>query len=589
MRLPRAKSFTRSVTPGLLLAGASLLALTSACAEAKDPAPGPQAGRAAGGTANAGAAGGGAAGTGGATAGTSGAFAGGAPPAAGAGGGAGGGAAGAAGNAGGAAGAAPGASGAGASASGASGASGSGGGAGIGSGTLTLSEFEVEPNPNMTISCFVSWTTAEPASSEVQFGEEGYEFRIRDEELVTNHRVLVIGMHAQKTYRIRAVSANRTGTGSADGTFMTGMLPSGITTPELTVDDFANAYPGWTLTNIQSVSSTTAKIVIYDQNGLPVWYFVHGTASDARGDVSTELLSDGVLVGPTSGVPARLVDLSGEVSWEGPPNSTQQLMSHFVYRTAGGNYVLNRELDKSVMNGSTRIDDQRLEEITPEREVVWSWNLFDHVEPSGSKEELCHGNNLTFDDAAGFLYYNCRWVGLFKIHRMSGDIEWRMGGTYDETSLGPGDFTFSPPDSQFSDAHEPDWSDDGTLLLLYDNGGYAGLGGGGGSQNFHSRIVEYRIDQTALTATRTFEFPGDFTVDAWYQDDWYTPFWGDADRLPNGNILVTAGVRSQSAASRIFEITREGKVVWELTFPTGGGGSYKAQRLVPPPLVEPMP
>jgi hypothetical protein len=256
-------------------------------------------------------------------------------------------------------------------------------------------------------------------------------------------------------------------------------------------------------------------------------------------------------------------------------------MSHFVFRPAGQNYVLNRELDKNVTNGNTRIDDQRLEEITSEHEVVWSWNLFDHVPPSGNKEELCHANHLRFDDAAGVLYYNCRWLGMLKIERATGEILWRLGGTYDETSLGPGDFTFSPPESQFSDAHEPEFQEDGTLLL-YDNGGYMQNG------PLRSRVLEYAIDETQRTATRTWEFPDDFPVDAWYREDWYTPFWGDADRLPNGNILITAGVRSQSVATRIFEVTRQGEVVWELTFPAGGG-SYKAERLAPPPLVESLP
>ena len=50
----------------------------------------------------------------------------------------------------------------------------------------------------MTISCFVSWTTAAAASSEVDFGETTYQFRIRDAAMVTAHRVLVIGMHAQR-------------------------------------------------------------------------------------------------------------------------------------------------------------------------------------------------------------------------------------------------------------------------------------------------------------------------------------------------------------------------------------------------------
>ena len=494
---------------------------------------------------------------------------------------------------GGAASSASGAGGAGAAAgSGGAGGAGTGGGAGaagsFGSGTLALTNLKIDPNPNMTISCFVSWTTPEPAASEVSFGEKDYAFRIRDATLVTDHRVLVIGMHAETAYKLRAFSGNAQGTGSAEGTFTTGKLPSALPLPKLQLDELPVEQKGWLLTNIQPASlSSPAIAVMYDEQGVPVWYFVQGTHGDTRGDVATELLpSNTVLVGPTSGEPGREVDLSGKVLWEGPANSNTVLMSHYVGKTSKGNYLLNYELDKAITNGSAKIDDQRLVEVTPKNDVVWSWNLFEHIEDSGTREELCHGNMLVLDEAADVLYYNCRWVGLFKIDRASGDVLWRMGGTYDKTSIGPGDFSFDPPESQFSDAHEPEFHADGTLLL-YDNGGFAQ--GGGSAQKYHSRIVEYKLDQTAKKATRTFEFPGDFTgVDSWYTDTWYSPYWGDADVLANGNILVTAGVRSASASSRFFEVSRQGKVVWELVVPANNG-VFKGQRLLPPPLVEKLP
>jgi hypothetical protein len=96
------------------------------------------------------------------------------------------------------------------------------------------------------------------------------------------------------------------------------------------------------------------------------------------------------------------------------------------------------------------------------------------------------------------------------------------------------------------------------------------------------------VDQTAKTATRTFEFPGSFAVDAWYTTQWYSPFWGGVARLANDNVLVTAGVRSAELSTRIFEVTRAGRVVWELTFPPNLG-SFQAQRLSPPPLVRTHP
>ena len=64
----------------------------------------------------------------------------------------------------------------------------------------------------------------------------------------------------------------------------------------------------------------------------------------------------------------------------------------------------------------------------------------------------------------------------------------------------------------------------------------------GNPHQYHSRAVEYKIDEASKTATLAWEFPGAFTVpDAWYTTNWYIPFWGDADRLANGNELVAAG------------------------------------------------
>ena len=59
-------------------------------------------------------------------------------------------------------------------------------------------------------------------------------------------------------------------------------------------------------------------------------------------------------------------------------------------------------------------------------------------------------------------------------------------------------------------------------------------------------------------------------------------FWGDVDRLPNGNFLVTAGIRSPTVEGRVFEVTKDdGKVVWEFRFPPDYG-VYRSDRFTPP-------
>jgi hypothetical protein len=277
------------------------------------------------------------------------------------------------------------------------------------------------------------------------------------------------------------------------------------------------------------------------------------------------------------------VSLAGDVLWEGPPNFLPLEQTHSFSQLSTGNYLLDTELPGTSQD-SPQIKDQLLQEIAPDLSVVWSWQLFNHVPKVSPRYELCHGNAVSVDEATNMAYFNCRYLGVFKIDRSSGDIVWRLGGTFDSTTLGPGDFTFDPPEAQFSDVHAPKFYADGRVLV-YDNGGFQNLPQG---TTYHSRVLEYQLDEVAMTAKRTFEFPGDFPGNDWYKNGWYTPVWGDADRQPNGNILITAGTRLATSATRIIEVTRAGEVVWELTFPKNIG-AYRAQRLSPPPLVERLP
>lgn len=472
---------------------------------------------------------------------------------------------------------------------------GSGGVAGSGTIPSGITGLTIEPNPNSVLSCIVTWTTDQAASSVVQFGVGGYQWEISDTTGTTDHRVVVIGMRREQAYSIKAISTNAGGSVEAEGEFTTGTLPANIPVGTVEINDTAASQPGWTLVNVQKGDgSTTARspappmAVMYDSEGEPVWYYIDGNVNDRGGAVSTQLTDVGVLIGPgwneslTTGTLPREVDFEGNVLWECPTSicGGNTSFSHHASKLPNGHYMLQEDYG----NGTT---SPRIHELDGDQEV-WSLDWVDLVPaPQGANGDWCHGNSVSADLDNDILYVNCRWVGFMKVNYSAKTKAWLIPASYGGSGLG--DFTFSPPDSQISDTHDPEFHADDNTVLFFDNGGYGTGAQGGSTAQYRSRAVEYKIDETAMTATLNWEFPGSFSVpNSWYTDNFYVPFWGDADRLPNGNVLITAGIRNPSVESRVFEVTKaDGKVVWEFRFPADYG-VYRADR-VTPPLVHAIP
>ena len=438
----------------------------------------------------------------------------------------------------------------------------------------------ITPNPTNNLSCFVSWTTDVASTSEVQFGATAYRFHIVDRSPVTSHNVLVIGMYASTTYRLNAVSSDAGGSSSATGGFTTGALPAGLPVGTVTVNDTAHTQSGWTLVNIMpgSMGATGPSgldgnapgiTVMYDQTGVPVWYFVNGTTPDVRGDVWLRVKSNNnIVLGPSSGRAAQGDRPRGQRRLGGAGGAADGRRSDQAGHRAdvalrrpapNGDYVFFRDLINADGIGGAFV-----EEVTPENDIVWQWNLFDHLTPPADAEsDWCHPNAASFDDESGVFYLNCRFQGLIKASRSgSGDIIWILGGQ------AGGDFTFGPADAAFADCHDPelhyDW-----MILFYNNGGSTAKPPAGVT----TRVLELTLDVATMTASQVFDFPKSFTgVDSWYTTSWYTPYWGDADRLANGDVLVTAGVRTRrrrhtSSSSAPATAT----VVWQMTLPMGVG------------------
>jgi hypothetical protein len=471
---------------------------------------------------------------------------------------------------------------------------GAAGGTGTGacSAAPSLTGLKIDANPKSVLSGFVSWTTDVAADSAVQFGEGKYEWEVSDSATVTSHKVLVIGMHANTSYQIKAMSSANGCSGNATGTFKTGALPSQVPTASVTINDTTKSQPGWTLMNVilssssmGPISNSPAAAVMYDDAGQPVWYYIDGTTPDFGGAIATHLTDKGVLIGPVvsqsgAGESPREVDFAGNTIWEckDPLCGGSGGLTHETIKLSNGDHVVARW---KALSGTNIDSDPTFEELDSTGKVVWSLTFSKLVpKPSSASGDWCHGNSITIDIAKDVVYANCRFMGLIKTsYKNPSSLIWYLPASYGKAT---GTLTFSPTTSQYSDTHDPEIHDDGTILF-FDNGGYSTSVMPGGTTTYHSRAVEYQIDETKKTATLVWEFPGNFTVDSWYQNNWYNSYYGDANRQPNGNVLITSGSVSTNAGdARVFEVTKaDGKVVWEFRLPSSVG-VYRADRITPP-------
>lgn len=433
-----------------------------------------------------------------------------------------------------------------------------------------LEGIEVTENPASVLSCWMRWSTDEPASSRVEFGEgDELSFAVGEDVLVTEHEVLVFGMRPGRTYGLEAVSRLEAG-GEMRGErldFETGQPPFADLITEVTALEPDRIQPGWTLTNVNvRAVNYPATAVIFDSEGEPIWYHQHGD-EDGRADLEVSLVQgDHVLIGAgvAPGDRAVEVDMAGTTIWEGPqqPDDSQLVapgaMHHSFTRLPGG--------DTLVLTYEGKDDDlfDVIEQLDPDLEVVWSW--------TGEELEVDTypwGNAVLTDPDRGVTYYNARMTStLYQLDRDDGSVLWRFGED--------GDFA-ADPDAEHPwphEAHAPEFQADGNLLL-YDNGG---------ASRDVSRVVEYALNPDAMTSEIVWEYPGDLA-----DDPWSTTAMGDADRLANGNTLVTAGsLIAGDSPSRIFEVTPDGGVVWEMWMSGDGedvlAASYMAERI--PVLVE---
>jgi hypothetical protein len=245
------------------------------------------------------------------------------------------------------------------------------------------------------------------------------------------------------------------------------------------------------------------------------------------------------------------------------------------------------------------IGDQNIVEVSPDGKIIWHWSSGDHISELGLSE---HGLSLLREvvdpnDPWGPLEMNSastlgqnRWYeenteksAIFHpdniiisfrkanvvaiIDKSSGHLVWRLGPYFEEK---PGDehkrilrHNVPRPLDQISGQHNPHIIPKGLPgagnVLLFDCQGGAGYPPASLGKYAGSRILEINPVTKDIVWQYTAEDSG---LPPW---TFFSSFVSNAQRLPNGNTLITEGMQG-----RLFQVTPDGKVVWEYYSPSIG-------------------
>ncbi|MFT8314356.1 MAG: aryl-sulfate sulfotransferase [Clostridium sp.] len=273
----------------------------------------------------------------------------------------------------------------------------------------------------------------------------------------------------------------------------------------------------------------------------------------------------------------------------------------------GNTFILTHEnVKNSVISDKVLLDDKIIE-VTWDGKIVWEWRANEHFDEFGFDEaakttiykdpnirplgdngvgDWLHINSISllgpnkwFDNGderfnPENIILDSREANIIAIiDKKTGKIVWKIGPHYDTSeeliNLG---WIIGQHNVHLIPKGLPGEGN----ILIFDNGGWGGYGAPNpsspnGIKNVHrdySRVLE--IDPITLKIVWQYTPKEAGLIEPLDSVRFYSPFISNAQRLPNGNTLITEG-----SDGRIFEVTKEHEIVWEYISPYDGKGKAK--------------
>jgi hypothetical protein len=476
------------------------------------------------------------------------------------------------------------------------------------------------PNPDTPLAALLEAKTDEPASLDITVDDGERAWSIPLSPFSEVHRLTVLGFRPGRSHQVRIRAQDHAGNVAEWPEALeaiTEPLPADFP-PFVVQSSVTKMEPGITLFRIRgrdARESFGTYVLAVDEEGEIVWLH-RGAATDV------EKSSDGNLL-ILGGNRISKIDFLGNVlqEWgtESDPGGPAAIplanrgFHHEVLEMENGNLVAlglearsfpnypSSDSDPSAPTDTANVVGDVVLEFSPGGEILREFKLLDMIDPyrigyssliglynaqfpelSGGTRDWSHGNAVVYDPIDdAFLVSMRHQDAVVKFRRSSGELIWILGphenwdaatfGSLLLTPLNPGSGIFWPY-HQHAPMILPNRN-----ILLFDNGNFRASPFDTklpDDQNY-SRAVEYRIDESAKTIEKVWEYG--------QEEGLYADFVGDADYLPKtGNVLITfGGIKTpEGYRAKLIEVSKESPAekVFELSVDEPNFFVYRALR-----------
>jgi hypothetical protein len=425
----------------------------------------------------------------------------------------------------------------------------------------------VAPNPTNSLSAVVTYTADGADSARLAYWSDTEPVAFTPYYRINDGRgtITALGLAPGTAYhgRVEVVgAAQAVATGSI--AFASGDLPAALQGVRLQLSGTGAPPPGYLLTDLTVPNGDgTVFAVAFDRSGAIRWY--RGFQADpGEHALAAEQQADGhftLFVGSSRGwepVAGRYYEFTaaGDSLAMYTAGASFYTDPHDLLLRSDGSgdraaYLFGydlRSVDLTSLGGSANqlVAGHVILRQSASGAVQFQWSAWDHftlAEWVGRPPNLAqltsidfdHPNSIELDPAGNYIVSFASLTQIVNIDAGTGAMRWRFGGQQNQFTL------VGDPLGGFGIQHDVRLLPDGDLLV-FDNG------------NFHnppeSRVVEYRLDAQAMTATLVWQYRHSPPV--------FTPFVGSAQRYQNGRTLV-----GFAAAGLMTEVGADGTVLWE--------------------------